>query len=62
MFRSGLQNEPVLALLIHDTTTNTLLNPFQQRQQSYYILLSDFQIRQNEAMGYPELTTLFQFS
>ena len=35
--------------VVYHTTTNTLLNPFQQRQYKYNILLSDFQIRQNEA-------------
>ena len=29
-------------------------------KQGYYILLSDLQIRQNEGMGYHELTTLCQ--
>ena len=55
------QNKPVLALLIHDTTTNTLfVESFSTTttKQSYYILLSDFQIRQNEAWVITVLTTL----
>ena len=45
------QNKPVLALLIHDIPQRTdIVESFSTTtKQSYYILLIDFQIRQNEA-------------
>ena len=46
------QNKPVLALLIHDIPRQIGLHCwilFNNDKTSYYILLSDLQIRQNEA-------------
>ena len=53
MFRSGIYHELIAYSVVYSwyTTTNTLLNPFQQRQNKVitFYFKSDFQIRQNEA-------------